>query len=248
MKAIIIDDEKKARHLLRMMLEENCPAIGQIEEAADLPSGARLIRSLRPDIVFLDIEMPGYSGTQILDFISPEEVDFELIFTTAYSEFALKAFDLNAIDYLLKPLQEEKLIRAVDKVVKKGSATQNGRNLTELNNTFQAGQFQKIGLPQSTGTLFIEIPHLIMLQADRMYTRVFTTQPAELLVSKPLKYFLDLLDGVPGFYQPHRSYLVNLQHIREYSTRNGGQILLDHDLTASLSREKKDEFLQLMGI
>jgi len=98
MKVVIIDDETKARRLLSILLTENCPDVTEIEEAEDLPSGVRLINHFQPDIVFLDIEMPGYSGTQILDFLSPEQINFELIFTTAYSQYAIKAFELNAID------------------------------------------------------------------------------------------------------------------------------------------------------
>jgi two-component system LytT family response regulator len=115
MKALIIDDEQKARHLLKFLVEENCPQITEIELAEDLPNGIRVINTFQPDIVFLDIEMPGYSGLQILDFIAPEQVNFELIFTTAYSEYAIKAFELNAIDYLLKPLRDEQVETAVAK-------------------------------------------------------------------------------------------------------------------------------------
>ena len=117
MKAIIIDDERKARNLLRILIEENCAKINEVFEAEDLLSGVALIKEHQPQIVYLDIEMPEHSGLELLNFISKEEVNFEIIFTTAYSEFAVKAFQLSAIDYLLKPLRVEALVEATEKAI-----------------------------------------------------------------------------------------------------------------------------------
>ena len=116
MKALIIDDEKKARNLLRTILGEYCPDVTEIKEAADLPEGIKTINTFHPDVVFLDIEMPAYSGTQILDFFEPDDIDFHIVFTTAYSEHAVKAFQMNAVDYLLKPLRPNQVKEAVIKV------------------------------------------------------------------------------------------------------------------------------------
>ncbi len=188
MKAVIIDDEQKARRLLRLLLEENCPQITAIETAEDLPKGVALINKFQPDIVFLDIEMPGYSGIQLLEFFTPEQINFEVIFTTAYAEYAIKAFELNAIDYLLKPLRHDQLETAVQKAIQQIGQSKVSERLEELRNTLKVSNIRKIGLPVSNGVLFVELDDVIMMEADRMYTKVFTTGDGELLVSKPMKF------------------------------------------------------------
>ena len=160
MKAVIIDDESKARNLLRILLEENCPQIQQIEEAPDLPKGVALINKFHPDIVFLDIEMPGYSGVQILDFFTPEAITFQIIFTTAYSDYAIKAFELNAIDYLLKPLRDDQLEAAVKKAIDQIGKSKVSERLEELRNTLNVRNIRKIGLPISN---LFEINTLIQI-------------------------------------------------------------------------------------
>lgn len=246
MKALIIDDEQRARNLLRILLEENCPQITEIAEAEDLPKGVALINRIQPDIVFLDIEMPGYSGIQILEFFTPEQITFEIIFTTAYSEYAIKAFELNAIDYLLKPLRHEQVENAVKKAADQIGKSRVSERLEELRNALNVNNIRKIGLPVSNGVLFIEVDDIIMMEADRMYTKVFTGKQGEHLVSKPLKFFTDHLAGLQEFYKPHRSYLINLKHIRQYVNQDGGYIIMDNDQTVSISKEKKEEFFQVM--
>lgn len=248
LKALIIDDEHKARRVLRILLEENCPEVEIVGEAEDLPGGVLKIRALDPDIVFLDIEMPGYSGTQLLDFIPPEDIHFQLVFTTAYHEFALKAFEMNAIDYLLKPLQPEQLVRAVKKAKELRGSSLIGLRLTELARSLKGEAFTKIGLPLSDGPLFVEISDLILLKAERMYTRVFTKSEGEVLVSKPLKYFNERLEGAEGFYQPHRSFLINLAHLKRYSTQDGGYIVMDNGEIANISKEKRQEFQRIVSL
>ena len=246
MKAVIIDDESKARNLLRILLEENCPQIQQIEEAPDLPKGVALINKFHPDIVFLDIEMPCYSGVQILDFFTPEAITFQIIFTTAYSDYAIKAFELNAIDYLLKPLRDDQLEAAVKKAIDQIGKSKVSERLEELRNTLNVRNIRKIGLPISNGVLFVELDNIQLMEADRMYTKVFTKSEGELLVSKPLKFFVDCLKEMPEFYKPHRSYLINLKHIKQYVNQDGGYIIMDNNKTVSISKDKKDEFFQVM--
>lgn len=246
MKAVIIDDEQKARNLLKILLEESCPQIVEIEVAEDLPKGVALINRFQPDIVFLDIEMPGYSGVQILEFFTPEQITFEIIFTTAYSEYAIKAFELNAIDYLLKPLQHDQLENAVQKAVDQIGKSQVSERLEELRNALNVSNIRKIGLPVSNGVLFIEVDDIVMMEADRMYTKVFTKSSRELLVSKPMKFFVDHLIEMTEFYKPHRSFLINLKHIKQYVNQDGGYIVMDNDQLVSISKDKKDEFFQVM--
>ncbi|WP_421898122.1 LytR/AlgR family response regulator transcription factor [Marinoscillum sp.] len=246
MKAVIIDDEQKARRLLRLLLEENCPQITAIETAEDLPKGVALINKFQPDIVFLDIEMPGYSGIQLLEFFTPEQINFEVIFTTAYSEYAIKAFELNAIDYLLKPLRHDQLETAVQKAIQQIGQSKVSERLEELRNTLKVSNIRKIGLPVSNGVLFVELDDVIMMEADRMYTKVFTTGDGELLVSKPMKFFTDILEDVREFYRPHRSFVINLKHIKQYVNQDGGYIIMDNQKLVGISKDKKDEFFQVM--
>jgi two-component system LytT family response regulator len=246
MKALIIDDEQKARKLLRVLLEENCPQIAEIEDAKNLPNGIKLIHSFSPDIVFLDIEMPGYSGLQLLEFLTPEQINFEIIFTTAYSDYAIKAFELNAIDYLLKPLRDEQVEGAVNKALSQLGKSKVSERLEELKNSFKATNIRKIGLPISNGVLFIEFDDIIMLEADRMYTKVFTQNDGDVLVSKPMKFFIDILKDSTEFYRPHRSYLINLKHIKQYVNQDGGYIVMDNQQSVGISRDKKDEFFEVL--
>ncbi|VXD14142.1 LytTR family DNA-binding domain-containing protein [Marinoscillum sp. 108] len=246
MKAVIIDDEQKARRLLRLLLEENCPQITAIETAEDLPKGVALINKFQPDIVFLDIEMPAYSGIQLLEFFTPEQINFEVIFTTAYAEYAIKAFELNAIDYLLKPLRHDQLETAVQKAIQQIGQSKVSERLEELRNTLKVSNIRKIGLPVSNGVLFVELDDVIMMEADRMYTKVFTTGDGELLVSKPMKFFTDILEDVREFYRPHRSFVINLKHIKQYVNQDGGYIIMDNQKLVGISKDKKDEFFQVM--
>lgn len=243
MEAIIIDDERKARSLLRILIEENCPKITSIIEAEDLLSGVALIKERKPQIVFLDIEMPEHSGLEILSFISREEVTFEIIFTTAYSEFAIKAFQLSAIDYLLKPLCAETVKEATEKAIQQIGKSDISLKLEELKKSLKTVNFNKIGLPFSDGFKFVNFDDIILFEADGMYTKVTTVKETEILVCKPLRHFVELLEIQPNFYKPHRSYLVNLKYIKEYIKKDGGYIVMDNNKSVSIANDKKEEFL-----
>lgn len=246
MKALIIDDEKKARQVLQILVEENCPKITTILQADNLISGVELIKKEAPSIVFLDIEMPEHSGLEILNFIEKEVHNFEIIFTTAYSEYAIQAFQLSAIDYLLKPVRASQVKDAVDKAIKFLGNSQINKRLTELKSSLEEANFKKIGLPNSNGIKFVNFTDIIMLEADGMYTNVTTQSEGNILVSKPLKFFVDLLQNIKMFYRPHRSFLINLAFIKEYIKKDGGYIVMENDKTVSISNDKKDEFLTIV--
>lgn len=246
MKALIIDDERKARNLLHVLLDENCPNIKKVYEAEDLLAGVELIKKEQPHIVFLDIEMPQHSGLEILDFIGKEQFNFEIIFTTAYSEYAIKAFELSAIDYLLKPVRAIQILNAVEKAMAHIGKSQINIKLEELKQSLASSNFHKIGLPFSDGFKFVNFNEIILLEADGMYTKITTTNDSEILVSKPLKHFVSLLEKVTVFYKPHRSYLINLKFIKEYIKKDGGYIVMDNNQTVSISKDKKEEFLAIV--
>ncbi|MFK7748014.1 MAG: LytR/AlgR family response regulator transcription factor [Kordia sp.] len=246
MKVIIIDDERKARNLLNVLISENCPRITEIFEAEELLSGIELIKKEQPQIVFLDIEMPQHSGLEILDFIEKDSFNFEIIFTTAYSEYAVKAFQLSAIDYLLKPVRATQIREAVEKTLKHIGKSQINIKLEELKKSLASSNFNKIGLPFSDGFKFVDFNDIILLEADGMYTKITTVNDSEILVSKPLKHFVSLLEKINTFYKPHRSYLINLKYIKEYIKKDGGYIVMDNNETVSISKDKKEEFLAIV--
>ncbi len=245
MKVLIIDDEQKARNLLKILVKENCKNITQIFEAESLLNGVELIKKENPQIVFLDIEMPGNSGLEILDFISKEDYDFEIIFTTAYSEYAIQAIQLSAIDYLLKPIRGSKVKDAVEKALEFLGKSKISKRLEELKQVFTTSTLKKIALPVNDGIEFIPFTDIIMFEADGMYTNVCTTR-REIMISKPLKHFVEILNNVAIFYKPHRSYLVNLMFIKKYVKSDGGYILMDNNKSVSISKNKIEEFMQLM--
>ncbi|WP_299761195.1 LytTR family DNA-binding domain-containing protein [uncultured Dokdonia sp.] len=246
MKVILIDDEPKARRLLEVLLRENCPKIKQIIQAEDLLSGVALIKEEQPQLVFLDIEMPEHSGLEILNFIDKESFNFEIIFTTAYSEYAIQAFELSAVDYLLKPLRAQNVLTAVEKAITNLGASRINLKLEELKETLNSAQFKKIALPVSNGIRFVPFEEIMLLEADGMYTKISTIQE-EILISKPLRHFVGLLDKIPTFYRPHRSFLINLSFIQQYVKSDGGYILMDNGKSVSISKDKKEAFLELVN-
>jgi len=184
--------------------------------------------------------MPEYNGFQLFDFV--ENINFDIIFTTAYQEYAIKAFEFSATAYLLKPLQIDKLAQALDKVKEKmGKNTQERVEL--LKNTWQQEKISKIALPIAEGFLFVEINEIMYLQADGAYTHLILRDKRRFTVSKNIKNFEDLLK-IEIFFRPHRSYLINLNAVKQFYRQDGGYVVMENGDSISISKEKKDEFLQ----
>lgn len=244
-KAIIIDDEPRARKVLSTLLAENCPEVEILGTAGDVPEGVKSINKLQPDVVFLDIEMPGYSGFELLDFF--QEVTFQIIFTTAYSEYALQAFEVSAIDYLLKPIQIDKLISAVEKAKQQISYSQTAEKLEALKSNLSAeGQIKKIALPVANGLLFVETLDIIYLKAEGSYTQIHLVNGPKLLVSKKLKEFEQLLQN-PSFFKSHRSFLINLDHVQQYVRQDGGYIVMKNQDVVSIAKDRRDSLLKAIS-
>lgn len=246
MKVLIIDDEAKAQSVLKTLLLETSNKISEIFVENNLLKGVATIKKEQPQIVFLDIEMPEHTGLEIFNFINKEDYNFELIFVTAYNQYAIQAFQLSAIDYLLKPVRPSQLKEAFEKACQFIKTKQINTRLLELKETLQNNNFKKIGLPYSEGIKFVDFNTIISLEADGMYTKVSTLNDDEILVSKPLKFFVEALQKINTFYRPHRSYLINLTFIKEYIRKDGGYILMENNKSISISREKKDEFLAIV--
>jgi two-component system, LytTR family, response regulator len=243
-KAIIIDDEEMARALLNGMLKEYHSDIEVVELCKDLPSGVKAIRKQKPDVVFLDIEMPGHSGLELLDFFNEDEISFNIIFTTAYNQYAIRAFKLSAIDYLLKPIEIDDLEKAIELFKK----NKNHKNLEVLKQNLKSGAPQKIAINNLSSVNFIDINDIIYFKADGAYTHVFLIKNVEFTVSKGLKIFEEILEGNEQFFRCHKSYLVNTNYISGYTKTEGGYLTLKENHQALVSIDKIDELFKKTGI
>ena len=246
---IIIDDENKARQLLRNMLQDIAPNIEILADCDDLPSGIKAIKKYNPDIVFLDIEMPGHSGLTILNFFEEDEVNFDIIFTTGYSEFAIQAFKLSATDYLLKPINPEQLQASIEKITKKDqkSSLLNYKAL-QRNIIYNADANDKCIVINLTGsTRFVKIRDILLLKADGSYCIIFLKNNEKLTTSKNLKYFEERLLDFPIFFRCHKSNIVNLKYITEFN-RSEGEVILENELKAMISLDRTEEFLEKMQL
>lgn len=237
--AIIVDDEPSARSLLRQILSEHCPAVRVLEEAADVKSAVKLINKHTVDLVFLDIEMPEENGFALFDYFN--QPTFQVIFCTAYSEYALQAFEVSAVDYILKPVSISKLVAAVEKATKLIGQPQLPQRFQTLRENLSVTTLQKIALPMSDSLVFVQLEDIFFFEADGSYTHV-VTKNGKTLVSKKIKEFDELLSNDARFYRIHRSFLINTHQIRKYNKKDGASVEFENGLSVPIAREKVKEF------
>lgn len=245
MKAIIIDDEKRARHLLSNLITEHCPSIEEINEASDLKSGVDLIKTEHPDIVFLDIEMPNQSGLDILEYF-PNQIDFKIIFVTAYNQYAIEAFKLSAVDYLLKPVDTTELKEAVAKAEEAIKANNLNDQLNKLRDSLKQLSMDKIALEIPKGIMFASHNDIVYFEADGMYTNVQFMDGKQKTICKPLKHFVQQLSKNAMFFKCHRSYLINLKYVEELVKDDGDYLLMNNQKRIPISKSKRDQFLEVI--
>lgn len=238
---IIIDDELRARTLSKGLIETYCPGFEVIDLCADLPTGVKSIRKHQPDLVLLDIEMPNYSGLELLDFFNQDEVRFSVIFVTAYSEYAIQALRMAAIDYLLKPVEPSDLENAIErfKAQREARTRQNLSGLNQLNASIP----DKIGVPTSNGFRFIEKNDIVFLKADNSYTELKLNNGEQLLLCRILKNFEEIFAGDSNFIRCHKSYIINTKHISEFSRSNGGFLVMSDRTEIPVVQEKLSSVL-----
>jgi two-component system LytT family response regulator len=241
MKAIIIDDESQARKLLKNSLAAYCPKVEVIGECEDLPNGVKAIRKLKPDIVFLDIEMPGHSGLELIDFFNEDEINFGIIFTTAYNQYAIKAFKVSAIDYLLKPIDGDELIASVKRFER---SIYNKESLRVLQENLASSTIQKIAIPIGQTVKFIALANILYLKAENTYTEVILIDQSKYTVSRTLKNFEETLYDCDSFFRCHKSYLVNCDYVVDYVKSDGGYLILKNSIEVPITHDKIDEFLK----
>ena len=241
--AIIIDDEERARNTLSSLLLNYCPEINVMANCPNVPDGVIAINKHKPDVVFLDIEMPDYSGFELLGFF--REIDFDIIFVTAYSEYAIKAFEISAVDYILKPIDIDQLKNSVEKLKQKKLHSQMQEQIQLLKESYKGDDIRKIAISMSDGLTFVEIADIIFLEADGAYTTFYLKDGRKILASKKLKFYEDILTNRSFFFRTHRSYFINVNYIKKY-TRSENSILMDNDSSITISRDRKQEFESLL--
>ena len=245
MKAIVIDDEKRARHLLLQLINQYCPQIDAIDEASDLASGVTIIKKTQPDIVFLDIEMPKQSGLDILEYFT-EDIDFKIIFVTAYNQYAIEAFKLSAVDYLLKPVAINELQNAVIKAEKSIAASDLKSQLFKLRESFKSLSASKIAIEVPKGIMFASHEDIVYFEAESMYTKVQLFNGKSKMICKPLKYFVEQLTNNNMFFKCHRSYLINLNYVEELTKNGGDFLLMKNKKRIPISKTKKEQFIEVV--
>ncbi len=244
LKACIVDDEKKGRDTLQTLIEQNCKEVEVIGQADSVNSAYQFITKEKPDLVFLDIEMPQGSGFELLKRF--DKIGFKTIFVTAHQHYAIKAIKFSALDYLLKPVDVDELVTAVH------AATENNSNNTH---THYSGFFEnlannnkggKIAVPVKEGVVFICPSDIIRFEADGAYTHIFTCDE-KYTATKNIKEYEYLLQEF-GFFRAHNSHLINLSHVKRFSRINGYYAIMSDGKSVEVSRRKKDQFLQLMNL
>lgn len=218
MKAIIIEDEKKSRQLLRVLLNEHCPQIDVVEDCEDLPTGVKAIHKHKPDLVFLDIELPGLSGLQLLDFINEEEITFSIIFVTAYNDYAIQAFKLSAIDYLLKPVNPVLLTEAVARYEKIN--TRKLQQLAILKSNLSSHEEKKIAIPNRDTVHYIKPRDILYVRGEGAYSTFYMNTGEKYMLSRNLKYVEEMIPTFPYLKRCHKSYIINKHYITSFSRQN----------------------------
>ena len=245
-KAVIIDDSAQARKLLRLMLMELASEVKLAGEAENVEEGLRLIEQERPDAIFLDIEMPGKTGLQLAEILLARNFNGNVVFTTAYNAYAIKAFRLSAIDYLLKPIQEEQLLEAVEKLKEEKKNRENENRLKALTENLREERSEVLCIPTHQGFEYLPFEEIEYLEADGSYVQIYCTNNRSRTVSKNLKYFENALADCSNFIRPHRSYLVNLDFVTNYSKSDGGFLLLKRNVQIPVSRERKQAIQDML--
>lgn len=244
-RTVLIDDESRLLSSLQTMLRTRCPELDIVALCRSADEGMIMIKETNPDLVFLDIAMPGKDGFTLLEEIG--DIHFRIIFVTAHDEYSLRAFKFSAVDYLLKPVNEDDLVAAVKKAGQtilheqalRKSIAALMHNLKPQTNT----QAQRLCLVTLTGFYVVSLADIVYCEAEGPYTNFYLLNDRKICVSRPLADYEVLLSDV-DFLRIHKSFLINLHHTREYRRGEGGVVILSNGVEIDVSRRKKDAFLQ----
>lgn len=240
LKAILVDDEESARDVLENLLKRFCPNVKLLAKCSNVIQAVDAIKSHQPDVVFLDIEMPNYAGFEIIRFF--DKIDFEIIFVTAYDQYALRAFEVSAVDYLLKPIDIERLKTAVGKISFTLDVKKLTQQMTLLSETLEKGELKSLLLNDKGYQYVVDLKDIIAIEAQESYSTIYTISK-KYVASKNLKHFERVLTESKDFIRVHKSWIVNKTHILNYSKGNL-TINLPGGIQAKLSKYRKEEFEQ----
>lgn len=237
MKALIIDDEDSSVNVLRRLMEGYCQEITKIWAAKTLVEGVALIKLEKPDIVFLDIELPDHFGTQIFSFLADLETNFQLIVVSGHEKYALSAFKIQATDYLLKPVQLDRLQLAVHKCKQRILQEKNQKEWKEIRNK----ELKQIAIETEKGIAFLAIDDILYFQKCGSQTKVFCVDSSIELLQKPLTYFTHKLKHLPHFFQYQHAFLINLQHAKLGSVQHGNTLIVNRDTNLPISIDNREQ-------
>lgn len=245
-KAVIIDDEKNSRSVLKRLLEELDLVVNILGEADGVVDGVKIINTLKPQLVFLDIEMLDGTGFNVLERVN--EVDFKVIFTTAYDRYAIKAFKYSAVDYLLKPIDldglDEAIYRVKESIERETLPSNQISNL--LANIKVSDTEKKVAINSANKIDFIQIKDIICLKAESSYTEIFLLNDKKIIASKPLKFYASIFEDEATFFRLDRTYLINTNYIKSY-LKDKDTVELENGIELQVARRRKKEFLELIN-
>ena len=244
--AVIVDDERSNREFISVILADFCPEVKVIGQADGVATGVELLGKINPDILFLDIKMPDGDGFQLLENL--ESPNFQLIFITASDQYAIRSFKYSAVDYLLKPIDPEDMVRAVGRArerLEKGGLNMKLKVLMDNLKVVDTGP-RKIIVPDQNGFVVVRQDEVIRVEADGNYSTIKLSTGNDIVASKPIKYFEELLED-SQFVRIHNSHLVNVNHIVKYIKGRGGIAITSDGAELEVSRRKKDDFLRRIG-
>ncbi|MBD3638237.1 MAG: response regulator transcription factor [Crocinitomicaceae bacterium] len=245
---VIVDDEKPVRESIAKMLEMFCPNVSIKGIASNIKEAKTLIEEKKPEMVFLDVEMPGGSGFDLLE--SLENTNFKVIFTTAHAVYAIKAIKYAAMDYLLKPINVEELKLAVNKCIESksdNSSVQQQIDVLRTNRQDKEFNFSKIALPTADGMEFFDVKDIIRCEADRAYCKFHMVNNKKVHISKPMSEYQDILSQ-SNFLKVHKSNIVNLNHVVKYIKGKGGDLVMSDGSLVNVAVRRKDDVVQALGI
>lgn len=245
LKAILVDDELPSLQNLQQKIAEFCPDIKIVSVTQKPEEAIRLIKQHHPEVLFLDIEMPRMNGFKLLEELG--DVDFEIVFTTAYNHYAIDAVRISAFDYLVKPIAVKDLQNCVHRLLKQHAGHTKERLDVLRRSLLQSGsQDGRIAIPTSEGIEFLEIKDVVRIESSSNYSRIYLNTGTSILVTRLLKDFEEIL--IPyNFYRIHNCHLINLKYIKKYLKGDGGQVVMQNGDTIDVARRKKEEFLKLLN-
>ncbi|MBI5915916.1 MAG: response regulator transcription factor [Bacteroidetes bacterium] len=249
--AIIIDDEKFCIETLQWEIEQNCPEVEVVATCQSGEEGIAAIERHQPSVVFLDIEMPYMNAFEMLQELG--SIDFDIIFTTAYDQFAIKAIKVSALDYLLKPIGKEELVAAVAKLKSKKEKGVSGKSLRLLMEQLLVNQHEvrKIALPTLEGLELVRLDQIVFVEADSNYTHFHLLSGKKIIISRTLKQVEEMLADQPaegGFFRVHQTYLVNLHHVERYHKGSGGSLDMVNNAVVPVAKSRKELLMHHLQI